>query len=204
MKSSLHRTDCYFGKIFSNVVSVSSCLLLGACAGLSHPDSAPAIGAIGGVVAGAVIGSASGNAGTGAMIGSLVGQGTGEIVRNERAPLRTFEEDRTFQDLPVTLKAAKRFDASIVKESAALARRRATGNSADVLVVKAQARQRLQEIRGWRALLENDSRQVSRAIRRAETFRDPYLGELYQSKSQLAERLASLREHESWFKSLAS
>ncbi len=204
MKCSQHQASYCLARFLSNAASVSSCLMLAACAGLSHPDSAPAIGAISGVVAGAVIGSASGNSGTGAVIGGLLGQGTGEIIRNERAPLRTYEEDRTFQDLPTTLKAAKRFDAFIVKESASLARRRATGSSADVFVVKAQASQRLQEIRGWRVLLENDNRQVGRAIRRAEIFRGPYLGKLYQVKSQLAERLASLREHESWFKSLAS
>jgi hypothetical protein len=204
MRSPIYRPRYWFVRFLSSAVSASSCLLIGACAGLSHPDSAPAIGAISGVVAGAVIGSASGNAGTGAAIGSLLGQGTGEIVRNERAPLRSFDEDRALQDLPATLKAAKRFDAFMVKESSSLARRRATGGSTDVLLVKAQASQRLREIRGWRALLENNSRQVGRAIRRGETFRDPYLGGLYQSKNQLTERLASLCEHESWFKSLAS
>lgn len=188
---------------FLFAVSLPVGLMLASCNTARNPNNAPAIGTIGGVLAGAAIGSISGNAGNGAVIGGLLGQGGGEIVRNDRAPRRTVEEDLLVRQIPNTLKEAERFDSAIVREYNTLAQRRAS-NPAETLVVKAQAKQRLREIDGWISNLQASENAADKAARRGVTYGATNVGSLVQSRNRLLARIASLKQHRIWFKNLAS
>jgi hypothetical protein len=112
--------------------------------------------------------------------------------------------DQLLRGLPDMLREAERFDNAIVREHTSLARRRATTPGPDILVVKAQASQRLPEITNWIRTLQEADRFLAREIQTATAYRSPGLGNLLNLRNRLRPRLASLQLHESWFRTLAS
>lgn len=179
-------------------------MLHAGCRSLSDPDSAPAVGTFGGMAAGVAIGSLSGNAANGAVIGGMLGRGGGEVLKSERSPSRALVDHLTLQDFPAILREAGRFDNAVAKEYHELAKRRAINPGPDTLVVKAQSKQRLPEIKDWIVHLEECDRILGRAIADGTRNHRPDLGDLLSLRNQLHPKIRSLKDHQSWFKTLAS
>lgn len=186
-----------------------ACLLLGSavlpsCRSASNPDNAPAYGTIGGITAGALIGSASGSTGTGALLGGMLGNSGGQIARNEGGRARAFDDSMLLRDVSGSVKAATKFDTALAKEHNALARDRATGGGLQNEMAVSQAKRRLPEIRGWINTMEKTDQALGRAISYETSSPAGRLNTLLNQRNQVRSRLASLKMHESWFKSLAS
>jgi hypothetical protein len=175
------------------------------CRSVSNPANAPAVGSIGGLAAGGLIGSASGHAGSGAFIGAILGRAGGEIARNESGSYERPADDRTLlRELPAVLRSADRFDAALPKDYQRLARRRATSPVLETPSVRAEARQKVSEIDIWTKLLRQCDKTLTRAISNATRQGSPDLHNLLKHRNQVRSRLASLKQHRSWFQSLAS
>jgi hypothetical protein len=188
---------------FLGAAAVFLGLVSSACRSTSPTEIAPALGTFGGVAVGALIGSAGGNAGSGAAIGGMLGRSGGEIVRST-SPARAASDTILLRELPATLRSAARFDAALEKEHASLARRRATSPGPETTVVKAQAKQKLTEIKSWIDLLTECDNALARAISDATAYPSKDLGTWLNQRHQIRARLASLKTHQSWFKTLAS
>lgn len=198
-ESILHMKSARSGLILTAAVFMG--VLSTACQS-THDYPTPAVGTLGGVAAGAMIGSVNGNAGTGAVIGGMLGRSGGQIVSSDRA--RAANDARILSETSATLRAAGRFDDTLVKEYHPLAQRRATSPALETLPVRAVANQKLPQIRSWISLLESNDQALVRAISNATAVPSPNLGTWLKQRSLVRSRLGSLRMHQSWYKTLAS
>jgi Glycine zipper len=178
--------------------------LITGCRTMSHPDSAPALGTLGGAAAGAIIGSSTGSAGSGAFIGSLIGHSGGELVRIGNYEARYAAASVRPENVKPMLAAADRLNTALSKEHTALARQRAVSPQTGTEPARAAARRRLPEIDGWIRHLKSADAAHSRAISDSTAVPDRHLGTLLNQRAQIRERLGTLEIHRSCFKTLAS
>lgn len=127
-----------------------------------------------------------------------------ESVREPRSPARAADDEALLRDLPANLRDAARFDSTAEKDHQSLARRRATSPAQEAGPVRSEANRKLREIRSWIHLMESSDAALSRAISSATAYPSPHLGTWLNQRNQVRSRLASLRMHQSWFKTLAS
>jgi hypothetical protein len=152
---------------------------------------------------GAIIGAGSGNAGSGAFIGSLFGNASGSIVRNERgAP--AIDEARWRADIPSILDEADRFDSHVAKDYPSFSKKLAASYGYDREIAVNRAKGVAAETDHWISIVRRCESAAADYVARETSRPTGQVGHWLKIRDRARGRRASLDEHRSWYKFLAS